>query len=780
MVETTFPGDVPITPLIIKQHKLSAEEYAKVEAALGRAPTYTELGVFSVMWSEHCSYKSSRVHLKRLPTKGPRVIQGPGENAGVVDIGDGFAAVFKMESHNHPSFIEPYQGAATGVGGILRDVFTMGARPIASLNSLRFGRPDHPRTPELLRGVVAGIGGYGNSIGVPTVGGEVQFDASYDGNILVNAFTCGVARTDRIFYGRAAGIGNPILYIGAKTGRDGIHGATMASDEFGESREGKGELATASSIKKGVRATMQVGDPFMGKLLLEACLELFAADILEGIQDMGAAGLTSSSVEMAGRADNGIELDLDKIPRRARKMSPYEILLSESQERMLLVSKVGREPDVMAICKKWDLDCAIVGRVTDTKRWVVTATPGYDPLDGSRQPPQGEKKVCADIPVAALTDAAPAYDRPRKTPAPRPDVAVPDTTNAEADLLALLASPNIGSRAWIWRQYDQIVRGGTVVRPGSDAGIVRVPCERDGKVVMKHLAFAVDANGRHVELAPEEGAKMAIAEVCRNLVCSGAEPIGISDCLNFASPEDPGTMDQVARAIDGLASACRALDVPVVSGNVSLYNETSDARGRNPILPTPTVAAVGLVRDPADIVSQWFKGEGAVITLLGELGDDTTLGGSEYQALKTKQLGGPAPRIDLDAEARLQKLMLELARAHLLSSAHDVADGGLAVALAECCATGPALVGAHVTLSTSSATQALFGEAPSRVIVSTTADTEAEIVRRANEANVPVRRLGRTTTDARLKIEGAGSAVDVPVADIQAAREACLSTIVGR
>jgi phosphoribosylformylglycinamidine synthase len=412
-----FPGDVAITNEVIKQHKISPDEMTRLEKALGRKPTYTELGVFSVMWSEHCSYKSSRVHLKRLPTKGPRVIQGPGENAGVVDIGDGFAAVFKMESHNHPSFIEPYQGAATGVGGILRDVFTMGARPIASLNSLRFGRPDHPRTPELLRGVVAGIGGYGNSIGVPTVGGEVQFDASYDGNILVNAFTCGVARTDRIFYGKASGVGNAILYIGAKTGRDGIHGATMASDEFGDKKEGTGELATASSIKKGVRSTMQVGDPFMEKLLLEACLELFAEDVLEGIQDMGAAGLTSSSVEMAGRAGNGIELDLDKIPRRARKMSPYELLLSESQERMLLVAKPGREERVFAICTKWDLDCAIVGRVTDTKRWVITATPGFDPLDGTS--PQGEKIVCADIPVDALTDAAPAYDRPRR-PAPAP------------------------------------------------------------------------------------------------------------------------------------------------------------------------------------------------------------------------------------------------------------------------------------------------------------------------------------------------------------------------
>ena len=786
---SVFPGDLPITPDVIKQHKLTPDEYARVEKSLGREPSYTELGVFSVMWSEHCSYKSSRVHLGRLPTKGPRVIQGPGENAGVVDIGDGFAAVFKMESHNHPSFIEPYQGAATGVGGILRDVFTMGARPIAALNSLRFGRPDHPRTAELLRGVVAGIGGYGNAFGVPTVGGEVQFDASYDGNILVNAFTCGVARTDRIFYGRAAGIGNPILYIGARTGRDGIHGATMASDEFGTSKEGTGELATASSIKKGVRSTMQVGDPFMGKLLLEACLELMSTDLLEGIQDMGAAGLTSSSVEMAGRAENGIEIDLDSVPRRAKKMTPYEILLSESQERMLLVAKKGKEGEVLELCKKWDLDAAIIGRVTDTKRWVVMATPGYDPLDGL--PPNGEKEVAADIPVGVLTDDAPRYDRPRRTAPATADVAVPESTDPSADLLALLASPNIGSRAWIWRQYDHIVRGGTVVRPGSDAGVVRVPCERDGTTVMKHLAFAVDCNGRFVELAPEEGAKMAIAEVCRNLVCAGAEPIGITDCLNFASPEDPTTMDVFARAVDGLAEACRALDVPIVSGNVSLYNETSDATGRHPILPTPGVAAVGLVAHENDILTQAFRAEGDAIVLLGDIEAGTEgLGGSEYQAQKAGRLGGPAPRIDLEAEKKLQRLVLALARAHVLASAHDVSDGGIAVALAECCSTSRdgSLVGAHVTLpaalGATPVAATLFGEAPSRVIVSMAKDREADVMARAKAAGVPARLLGHTTAAGpeatlRLTIAG-GPKVDLPVAHLAAARESCLESIIGQ
>ena len=783
-----FPGDLPITPEVVKQHKLTTDEYARLQRALGRVPTYTELGVFSVMWSEHCSYKSSRTHLKRLPTKGARVIQGPGENAGVVDIGDGFAAVFKMESHNHPSFIEPYQGAATGVGGILRDVFTMGARPIAGLNSLRFGSPNHPRTAELLRGVVAGIGGYGNSIGVPTVGGEVQFDASYDGNILVNAFTCGVARTDRIFYGRAAGIGNPILYIGARTGRDGIHGATMASDEFGAKKEGTGELATASSIKKGIRSTMQVGDPFMGKLILEACLELMSTDLLEGIQDMGAAGLTSSSVEMAGRAENGIEIDLDSVPRRAKKMSPYEILLSESQERMLLVAKKGRENEVLAVCKKWDLDAAIIGRVTDTKRWVVMATPDYDPLDGL--PPKGEKKVAADIPVGVLTDDAPIYDRPRQRGPARADVAVPESTDPAADLRALLASPNIGSRAWIWRQYDHIVRGGTIVRPGSDAGVVRVPCDRDGKVVMKHLAFAVDCNGRFVELSPEEGAKMAIAEVCRNLVCSGAEPIGITDCLNFASPEDPATMDVFSRAIDGLAEACNVLEVPIVSGNVSLYNETGDATGKHPILPTPSVAAVGLVLDERDILVQSFRAEGDVIVLLGESGGASGLGGSEYQAQKAGQLGGPAPTIDLDAEKKLQRLVLELARAHVLASAHDVSDGGLAVALAECCTTAPGgtLVGAHITLpaghGTTPIAAALFGEAPSRIIVSTPKGHADGVMARARAAGVEARQLGHTTetgADATLRIAIlSGPRIEVRAADLRAARESCLDGIVGR
>jgi phosphoribosylformylglycinamidine synthase len=780
-----FPGDRPISPELLREHKVSDDEHARIVAALGRPPSYTELGVFSVMWSEHCSYKSSRLHLRRLPTKGPKVIQGPGENAGVVDIGDGFAAVFKMESHNHPSFIEPYQGAATGVGGILRDVFTMGARPIAGLNSLRFGRPDHPRTPELVRGVVAGIGGYGNCIGVPTVGGEVQFDAAYDTNILVNAFTCGVARTDRIFYGRAAGLGNPILYMGAKTGRDGIHGATMASDEFG-GEDAKSELATAQSIKKGERSTMQVGDPFMGKLLLEACMELFGADVLEGIQDMGAAGLTSSSVEMAGRAGSGVEIDLDLVPRRAKHMLPYEILLSESQERMLLVAKKGKEKDVIAICKKWDLDCAVIGRVTDTGRWVVKATPGYDPL--AHAPAPREAVVVCDLPVGALTDDAPVYDRPRapvtlRSGAPRPEDS-PVSSDPQKDLLELVGSPNLGSRQWIFRQYDHIVRGGTIVKPGSDAAVVRVPCERDGKTLWKHLAFAVDCNGRYVELAPEEGAKMAVAEVCRNLVCSGAEPIGITDCLNFANPERPDVMDQLARAIDGLAAACNALAVPIVSGNVSLYNETTDAGGRRPILPTPTVAAVGQVHEPEHVVTQWFKGDGDVVFLLGEIAPERGLGGSELWVRRRGAVGGPPPTIDLDAEVKLQKLVLSLAQARLLASAHDLAEGGLLVALAECtCTSSDARDdrGARVELLLPAdpvlRTTALFGEAPSRVLVSARASDADAVAGRAREMGVSCTRLG-VVGGARLAVEIAGGAsIDVSAAELRDARARCLDFV---
>jgi phosphoribosylformylglycinamidine synthase len=765
-----FPGDLPVTEDVVRAHHLTADEYRRIIDSLGRVPSYTELGVFSVMWSEHCSYKSSRVHLARLPTTGPRVIQGPGENAGVVDIGDGFAAVFKMESHNHPSFIEPYQGAATGMGGILRDVFTMGARPIASLDSLRFGRPDHPRTASLLRGVVAGIGGYGNCVGVPTVGGELQFDASYDGNILVNAFTCGVARTDRIFYGRAAGIGNPILYIGAKTGRDGIHGATMASDEF--SAEGPSQ-----------RPTVQVGDPFMEKLLIEACLEIFSEDVLEGIQDMGAAGLTSSSVEMAARSGTGLDLNLDLVPRRTRRLTPYEMLLSESQERMLLVAKKGCEDRVITICKKWDLDAVVIGHVTDTGRWVVRATPGYDPLHGTSV--SGKPVVVCDLPVSFLADAAPKYDRPR---APDPTLparhafdarTIPDPKDLTAELLRMVGSPNLGSRRWIWRQYDHIVRGGTRVRPGSDAGVVRVSCRIGERTIDKWLAFAADCNGRYAELDPYQGAAMAVAEACRNLVVTGAEPIGITDCLNFGSPERPEIMEQFARAVDGMASACRALSVPVVSGNVSLYNETD---GR-PILPTPTIGAVGLIEKPDDVVTAPFQRAGESIVLLGPEGSGL-LGGSEYVALHTGKVQGPLPSLDLDMEKNVQRLALELARAGLVSSMHDVSDGGIATALVECCVAvdrADAMVGATVSLPDcpSGVVAALFSEEPSRIIASVPTANLDEVQKRARQLSVPLFEMGKTTA-ADFVVHARGEEIiRASLDDLREARERCLVPIVG-
>jgi phosphoribosylformylglycinamidine synthase subunit PurL len=768
-----FPGDPKLTPEVWAQHKINAEERETILRLLGREPTYTELGVFSVMWSEHCSYKSSRIHLGRLPTKGPRVIQGPGENAGIVDIGDGFCAVFKMESHNHPSYIEPYQGAATGVGGILRDVFTMGARTIAILDSLRFGRPEHPRTPELVRGVVAGVGGYGNCIGVPNVGGELMFDSRYDGNILVNAFACGVCRSDRIFYGRAKGVGNSIIYVGARTGRDGIHGATMASDEF-------------SAGGPSQRPTVQVGDPFMEKLLLEACLEIFAEDVLEGIQDMGAAGLTSSSVEMASRAGGGLELDLDLVPRRARNLTPYEMLLSESQERMLMVAKRGKEQRILEICEKWDLEVAVIGMVTDTGRWVVKATPNFDPLDENAV--TTSPIVVCNLPVAELTDAAPKYDRPRA-----PDPSLPARTAFDpfslpvpADygkaILELIHTPNVGSKRWVYRQYDSIVRGGTAVRPGQgDAGVVRVPCEKDGVVIEKLLAFASDGNGRLCDLDPYVGGMMVIAEVCRNLVVTGAEPLGITDCLNFGNPENPVVMEQFARAIDGMAAACNALGVPIVSGNVSLYNDTD---GR-PILPTPTVAAVGLVDSVDSIVRSTFAGAGDKIVLFGTVTAEG-LGGSEYVALRTGETKGPKPVIDLEAETKLQRLCLALARARKVRSMHDVSDGGLAITVAECCVSmddPTRMVGASLTLDAPGEPRhvpgVLFGEAPTRVVASVVRGELDDVLRLAQEAGVPALVIGETGGPSLKIALKSGPLCDVPLSTLREARETALVAIVG-
>jgi phosphoribosylformylglycinamidine synthase len=753
-----LPGEPESSLAIAREFGLTEHEWDRVLSALSRTPSYAELGVVSVMWSEHCSYKSSRVHLARLPTTGPKVVQGPGENAGAVDIGDGFCAVFKMESHNHPSYIEPYQGAATGVGGILRDVFTMGARPVASLNSLRFGRPDHPKTPQLLKGVVAGIGGYGNCIGVPTVGGEVQFDASYDHNILVNAFTVGIAKTEDLFFGVAEGVGNPVIYVGAKTGRDGIHGATMASAEFGEETDSK-------------LPTVQVGDPFMEKLLLEACLEIFATGCLSGVQDMGAAGLTSSSVEMAARAGNGIELDLDAIPRRTKALSPYEMLLSESQERMLMVAKAGREQEVLDICAKWDLDASIVGRVTDTGRFVCKASPGYDPFDatGERNP-----VVAVDLPIDLLTDGAPKYDRPRKPPSEHATLITmtgdaPDDLGAE--LVRLIGSPNIGSRSWIWRQYDHIVRDGTVIRPGEgDAAVIRVFCEDGREVREKFLAISADCNGRHVELDPFGGAAMAVAECTRNVVCVGAMPLGLTDCLNFGNPEVPEQMWRFSSAIDGLAAACNALGTPVVSGNVSFYNETDG----KPILPTPTVAVVGQLEDPEHRLGLGFVSDGDVIAHLGPASRGV-LGGSEWLVQRSGSVAGSPVGIDLEAEAALQHAMLELARRKLLKSAHDISDGGFAVCLAEACIAHG--YGARVRLPASEDAPAhalLFSEEPTRIVVSLSPKNVGEVGRLCKRYGIPFEKIGRVTGQT-LAIE---EVLEVPVEELAEAHASALDSIV--
>ncbi|HEV8242993.1 MAG TPA: phosphoribosylformylglycinamidine synthase subunit PurL, partial [Nitrospirales bacterium] len=628
---------------LIAQHGLTEEEYQKIVATLGREPNLTELGMFSVMWSEHCSYKSSRAFLKKLPTEGPQVVQGPGENAGVVDIGDGLVAVFKMESHNHPSFIEPYQGAATGVGGILRDIFTMGARPIALLDSLRFGPLDTPKNRYLFGGVVSGIAGYGNCMGVPTVGGEVYFNEIYNHNPLVNVFCLGIARKDRIFRGQATGVGNPVLYIGSKTGRDGIHGATMASDSFDEGSESK-------------RPTVQVGDPFTEKLLLEACLELMEKDLLVGIQDMGAAGLTSSSCEMASRAGTGIELELAEVPRREQDMTPYEVLLSESQERMLLVAKPGREGEVLDVCKKWDLDAAVIGRVTG---------------DGMIRVKEKGVMV-AEVLARALADDAPKYERPAAAPPyqdhlqslPLELILEPRDCNAVLD--ALLASPTIAHKGWVFEQYDHMVQTNTLIRPGSDAAVLRV------KGTDKALAVTADCNSLYCVLNPYVGASIAVAEAARNLVCAGARPLALTDCLNFGNPERPDIMWQFILAVEGIADTCKALRIPVVSGNVSFYNET---RGLS-IYPTPIIGMVGLVDHADRAVSQGFKAEGDAIILLGETGED--LGGTEYLRTIHHREQGTPPILNLDREIALQAVVLEAISQGLVRSAHDCAEGGLA------------------------------------------------------------------------------------------------------
>jgi phosphoribosylformylglycinamidine synthase subunit PurL len=737
-----------ITPDVISAHNLTTAEFERIKELLGREPSMAELGIFSVMWSEHCSYKSSRIHLKRLPTTGDRVIVPPGENAGVVDIGDDWCAAFKVESHNHPSFIEPFQGAATGVGGILRDIFTMGARPVASMNSLRFGSLEHPRygrrNRSLLAGVVAGIAHYGNAFGVATVGGEVAFDDAYALNPLVNAFALGLVKREQIFFGKATGVGNPILYVGAKTGRDGIHGATMASAEFDE-----------EALEK--RPTVQVGDPFLEKLLLEACLEAMRSGSVAGIQDMGAAGLTSSSCEMAARAGTGVEIDLSLVPQRESGMTAYEMLLSESQERMLIVAHKGREREVVDIFRKWDLDAVVIGRVRDTNRMQVLHN--------------GE--TVADIPVAALTDEAPRYERPMKPPSQRTTNTStktkdqrPKTKNHSESLLLLLATPNLSSKHWVYRQYDHMVRTNTAVLPGADAAVVRI------KETRRALAMSLDGNGRYCAADPRAGARLLVAESARNVACVGARPLAITNCLNFASPERPEVMWSFSEVVDGMAEACRALNTPVVSGNVSFYNETEGVG----ILPTPVIGMVGLVEDVRRVVQRGFKKEGDVIALLGETNEDLSI--SEYAAAvlgeSTEAMiaHGSVPQLNLDREWAVQAAVIEAAEAGLLSSAHDCADGGLAVALAECCfsSLNTASVGAAVDLKESlSVANTLFSESPSRIIISFDPRMLTAIKEIAVQHNSPITVLGQVSGD-QLKISVNGNqVVDAPVAELEKA-----------
>ena len=672
-----------ITPDIVAAHGFTPEEYDRVLSAMGREPNLLELGIFSVMWSEHCSYKSSRLHLAKLPTKAPWVIQGPGENAGVIDIGDGDAAIFKMESHNHPSYIEPYQGAATGVGGILRDVFTMGARPVANMNALRFGDINAPKMRHLVKGVVAGIGGYGNCVGVPTVGGETIFHPSYNGNIIVNAMTVGLAKADKIFYSAAAGVGNPVVYVGSKTGRDGIHGATMASAEFDENSEEK-------------RPTVQVGDPFTEKLLIEACLELMASDAIVAIQDMGAAGLTSSSVEMASKGGVGIRLDLDKVPCRETGMTPYEMMLSESQERMLMVLKPGREDFAQAIFKKWELDFAVIGEVVDGGDLTMTF--------------HGE--VVGRIPLDPLAEAAPKYDRPHvPTPKRAPLTDVPASGNIVADLKTLIGSADLCSRRWIWEQYDCQVGADTLQRPGGDAAVVRVHGTR------KALAIATDCTPRYCFADPHEGGKQAVAETWRNIVAVGGKPLAITNCLNFASPQNPVIMGQLVGCIEGMADACRALDYPVVSGNVSLYNESKATGGGNAILPTPAIGGVGLLADYDKQMDLAFKAEGDVIWLIGGAG--THLGQSLWLREIHGREDGPPPAVDLAAERAAGDKVAALIAAGTVNAVHDLSDGGLAVAVAEMAmASG---LGATVDLALDAASA--FGEDQGRYLVTAPAGT---------------------------------------------------------
>jgi phosphoribosylformylglycinamidine synthase len=716
-----------ITPELVREHGLNDEEYGRIKRLLDRDPNLVELGIFSVMWSEHCSYKSTRFHLRRLPTEAPWVIQGPGENAGVIDIGDGDAAIFKMESHNHPSFIEPYQGAATGVGGIMRDVFTMGARPIAMMNALRFGEPEHPKTRHLVSGVVAGIGGYGNCMGVPTVGGEVNFHRSYNGNILVNAMCVGLARTDKIFKSAAKGAGNPVVYVGSKTGRDGIHGATMASAEFSEDSEEK-------------RPTVQVGDPFTEKLLLEACLELMETDAIVAIQDMGAAGLTSSSAEMADKGGSGIELDLDRVPQREAEMTAYDMMLSESQERMLAVLKPGREAEAERIFRKWELDFAVIGVTTDTHRLVV----------------KHKGEIVADLPVTALSDEAPRYERPYEKRKPANGCADFDPRKPVMESLQkILSAPDMCSRRWVWEQYDHTVMADTVQRPGGDAAVVRVHGTNKG------LAITTDVSPRYCKADPYEGAKQAVAEAWRNLTAVGARPLAVTDNLNYGNPEKPEIMGEIVAGVDGIAEACRALDFPVTGGNCSLYNETNGEA----ILPTPAIGAVGLMADVHRMATVALKREGDAIVLIGETRGH--LGQSIYLREIEGREDGACPPVDLAVERRNGDFVRRLIESGRVNTAHDVSDGGVLVALAEMAIAGN--IGAEVGIAgeTTEAIPFFFGEDQARYLLAVQASVAPDISDAAQKAGIFVALIGKTGGD-RLIVAREG---EVSLSKLRAAHE---------
>ncbi|MBO6539331.1 MAG: phosphoribosylformylglycinamidine synthase subunit PurL [Rhizobiaceae bacterium] len=730
----TIPNAIPITDDLIAAHGLKPDEYQRILDLIGREPSFTELGIFSAMWNEHCSYKSSKKWLRTLPTKGERVIHGPGENAGVVDIGDGDCVVFKMESHNHPSYIEPYQGAATGVGGILRDVFTMGARPVGAMNALRFGEPDHPKTRHLVAGVVSGVGGYGNAFGVPTVGGEVEFDASYNGNILVNAFAAGIAKTDGIFLSQAKGVGLPVVYLGAKTGRDGVGGATMASAEFDDQIDEK-------------RPTVQVGDPFTEKCLLEACLELMASGAVIAIQDMGAAGLTCSAVEMGAKGDLGIELDLDKVPVREERMSAYEMMLSESQERMLMVLKPEMEEAAEAIFRKWGLDFAIVGKTTDDLRFRILH--------------QGEE--VANLPIKELGDEAPEYDRPWTAPAaPKAleEDSVPEADIADA-LLTLLGSANQSSRRWVWEQYDTLIQGNSLQIPGGDAGVVRV----EGHAT-KALAFSSDVTPRYCEADPFEGGKQAVAECWRNLTATGALPLAATDNLNFGNPERPEIMGQFVRAIEGIGEACRELGFPIVSGNVSLYNETN---GKG-ILPTPTIGGVGLIADWSRMARVAFAAEGEAVVLVGAPQSwGSHLGQSAYlRDIRGRSEGAPPP-VDLAREKQVGDVVRGLIESGAVTACHDLSDGGLAVAVAEMAMAS----GTGATIDQpdgNSAVGSFFGEDQARYLI-TLPSAQAERLLKQN-CGVSIMRIG-TTGGRELKL---GNARAIPVEELRRVHESWFPT----